>query len=68
MKWVRIAVCIALVVLVRGLTWGQQTSTSPTIAIVGIGEERQSPELRSLQDGLVHLVQSELGSRSGRAW
>ncbi|MGD0113051.1 MAG: hypothetical protein ABSD48_14415, partial [Armatimonadota bacterium] len=65
MKWVRIAVCAALLLLLRGLTWGQQTSAPPTIAVVGIGEERQSPELRSLQDGLVHLVQSELGSRSG---
>ena len=37
---------------------------TPVIAVLGVGQERQSPELRSRQEGLVHLVQSELASRA----
>jgi len=37
---------------------------APVIAVLGVGQERQSPDLQSAQDGLVHLVQSELAARS----
>jgi tetratricopeptide (TPR) repeat protein len=42
--------------------WAEYGST--VVAVIGVGEERQSPELKSLQEGLVHLVQSELAARS----
>ncbi|HUW12066.1 MAG TPA: CsgG/HfaB family protein, partial [Anaerolineae bacterium] len=61
----RLTISIALAICLGAPAWGQVSAAAPAVAIIGVGQERQSPELQSLQAGLVHLVQSELGSRSG---
>ena len=59
------ALSVVLVVLALcGVAATAQAVAPATIAVIGVGEGRQSPELQSLQAGLVHLVQSEIAGRS----
>jgi tetratricopeptide (TPR) repeat protein/TolB-like protein len=63
----RLAVCAVLLACAGAAACGDERpgpAVPPALAVIGIGEERQSPEARALQDGLVHLVQSDLASRS----
>jgi tetratricopeptide (TPR) repeat protein len=60
----RLPISIALAICLGAPAWGQVSAAAPAVAIIGVGEERQSPELQSLQEGLVHLVQSEIAGRS----
>ena len=53
-----------LAVALCGGTAAGHAATPVAIAVISVGESRHSPELASRQEGLVHLVQSELATRS----
>jgi tetratricopeptide (TPR) repeat protein len=62
----RLAVSAALLVWSSAPTLGSTDrgpAVPPALAVIGVGAERQSPEVQALQEGLVHLVQSDLASR-----